>query len=460
MQSSSRPFDAGRRDFLTQSTVAFMTAGLGLGSSTVARSADVNAGAGGSPGIDPRRIDSFLNAVAAGSFELHSLIVARHGRSAASGWFAPYRAQAPHLLYSLSKSFTSTAVGFAVAAGKLHSTDKVVDFFPSQVPPTISANLAALNIQHLLTMSVGMPKDATPTVTHEHDWVKTFLAQPIEFQPGSVFLYNSAATYMLSAIVQKVTGQQVNQYLRSRLFAQLGIPEMSWQVCPLGINTGGWGLSATTETLMKLGQFYLQQGRWNDRQLLPKSWIADATRAHIQQTPTADKNPLTDDWYQGFGYQIWRCRHNGFRGDGAFGQVCIVLPEQDAVVALTSQTMDMQGLLNLVWEHLLPAMSDTAPAAQDEWQHMRQRLARLTLPVPSSTAPASFPSPSPSPAGGARTGLPSPARATFAGQEAAVYRIEPNALGVTRLSISSRPDSVRLVFGVGAETRTIVSGLG
>ena len=506
---SSRPFDAGRRDFVTQSTFALMTAGLGFGAGTPARSAEPDAGspkhsagsrnlnagadsdaaaAGGSPGIDPRGVDSFLNAVAAGSFELHSLIVARHGQIAASGWYAPYRAQAPHLLYSLSKSFTSTAVGFAVAEGKLHLTDRVVDFFPSQVPPTISAKLAALNIQHLLTMSVGMPKDATPTVTHEHDWVKTFLAQPIEFQPGSVFLYNSAATYMLSAIVQKVTGQQVNQYLRPRLFAHLEIPEMSWQVCPLGINTGGWGLSATTETLMKFGQFYLQQGRWNGVQLLPKSWIADATRAHIRQTPTADKNPLTDDWYQGYGYQIWRCRHNAFRGDGAFGQFCIVLPEQDAVVAMTSQTMDMQGLLNLVWEHLLPAMSDNAPTAPDEWQHLRQRLAGLALPVPSSiapagtmsplpvgnapasptpplftgTAPASLPSPSPSPspAGGAHAGLISPARAKLAGQAAAVYRIEPNALGVTQLSISARPDSVRLVFGVGRKTHTIVSGLG
>jgi CubicO group peptidase (beta-lactamase class C family) len=394
-----RTIHAGRRDFVTQSTFALLTAGLGLGAGTLARAA------AGSPGLDPRGIDSFLDAVAAGSFELHSLVVARHGHIAADGWYAPYRARAPHLLYSLSKSFTSTAVGFAVAAGKLRLSDKVVDFFPGQVPTTISANLAALNVEHLLTMSVGQPQDATPVVTHEHDWVKTFLQQPIEFEPGSVFLYNSAATYMLSAIVQKVTGQQVNQFLRPRLFAALAIPEMSWQVCPLGINTGGWGLSATTETLMKFGQFYLQQGRWNGRQLLPQKWVADATRFHIQQVPPADKNPLTDDWYQGYGYQFWRCRHNAFRGDGAFGQFCIVFPDRDAVVAMTSRTLDMQGLLNLVWEHLLPAMNDHAPAQPDAWQHLRQRLAGLTLPVPMGTA------------------LP-------AGGPDSAYRIEPNELGV------------------------------
>jgi CubicO group peptidase (beta-lactamase class C family) len=442
-----RTIDAGRRDFVTQSTFAMLTAGLGLGAGSQAGAAGPLARAAtASPGLDPRGVDSFLDAVAAGSFELHSLVVARHGHIVAGGWYAPYRAQAPHLLYSLSKSFTSTAVGFAVAAGKLHLSDKVVDFFPGQVPPTISANLAALNVEHLLTMSVGMPKDATPVVTREHDWVRTFLAQPIEFQPGSVFLYNSAATYMLSAIVQKVTGQQVNQYLRPRLFAVLGIPEMSWQVCPLGINTGGWGLSATTETLMKFGQFYLQQGRWNDRQLLPQKWVADATRFHIQQVPPADKNPLTDDWYQGYGYQFWRCRHNAFRGDGAFGQFCIVLPDQDAVVAMTSQTMDMQGLLNLVWEHLLPAMNDHAPPEPNAWGHLRQRLAALTLPVPVGTVPAQT--------------LPVSVGTKPSGRPDSVYRIESNSLGVTQLSIASRPDGVRLAFEADGKTHSITSGLG
>jgi hypothetical protein len=356
---------------------------------------------------------------------------------------------------------------------------------------------------------------------------------------------------MLSAIVQKVTGQQVNQYLRPRFFAELGIPEMSWQVCPLGINTGGWGLSATTETLMKFGQFYLQQGRWNGRQLLPKTWIADATRLHIRQVPPADENPLTDDWYQGYGYQFWRCRHNAFRGDGAFGQFCIVLPEQDAVVAMTSQTMDMQGLLNLVWEHLLPAMNDHAPADPDAWQHLHQRLAGLTLPVPVGSAPGGLTLPvpvgsaagglaspvpvgsapgglaspvpvgsapagltspvpvgrapagltspvpvgsapgglaspvpvgsapagltSPVPVGSAPAGLtspvpvgrapagptlPSPVGTAPAGKADVVYRIAPNSLGVTQLSFSSRPDSVRLAFEADGKTHTITSGLG
>jgi CubicO group peptidase (beta-lactamase class C family) len=367
---------------------------------------------------------------------LHSLVIARHGQTAASGWYAPYRSAAPQLLYSLSKSFTSTAVGFAVADGKLRLSDKVIDFFPDRAPSSISENLAALNVEHLLTMSVGQPTDATPVVTREHDWVKTFLQQPIQFKPGSVFLYNSAATYMLSAIVQKVTGQQVNQYLRPRFFVPLGIPEMTWQECPLGINTGGWGLSATTETLSKFGQFYLQQGRWNGRQLLPSKWVDAATRFHIQQTPPAGKDPQTDDWYQGYGYQFWRCRHNAFRGDGAFGQFCIVLPEQDAVIAMTSRTTDMQGLLNLAWEHLLAGMNDHSPPVKETGQQLQHRLAGLTLPVPVGV-------------------VPGPAR-----KPGSVYRIDSNSLGVTQLSVSSQSDSVRLAFEIGGKTHTITSGLG
>jgi CubicO group peptidase (beta-lactamase class C family) len=438
-----KTFDADRRAFVTRSTMAALTATFG-GFARAATHFSKEF-----PGFTPQAVDSFLDAVAAGRFELHSLVLAHHGQIAASGWYAPYRADAPHLLYSLSKSFTSTAVGFAVARGKLRLTDKVVDFFPQQVPAKISEKLAALNVQHLLTMSVGHATDPTPVVTHEHDWVRTFLAQPVEFRPGSVFLYNSAATYMLSAIVQKVADQRVADYLRPRFFAVLGLPEMHWAQCPLGINTGGWGLSATTETLMKFGQFYLQKGRWNGRQLLPSKWIADATRVHIQQPAGQGQDlsqlKLTSDWHQGYGYQFWRCRHNAFRGDGAFGQFCIVLPEQDAVIAMTSRTMDMQGLLNLAWEHLLPGPRDDSNHGDDAaWQQLRVRLAALSLPVPvgSSPAPASTPTPTPAP------------------RLESTYTLAPNSLGLERLSVSSLADTFRIGFDASGRTHSVTSGIG
>ncbi|MBN8888252.1 MAG: serine hydrolase [Rudaea sp.] len=392
-------------------------------------------------GVDSAAVRVFLDAVAASTYEVHSLIVARQGRIAARGWWAPYRAEAPQLLYSLSKSFTSTAVGFAVAAGKLKLSDKAVDFFPGQAPKPIGEHLGALRVEHLLTMSVGQANDATPAVTREQDWVRSFLALPIEFQPGSVFLYNSAATYMLSAIVQKTIGEKLVDYLRPRFFDPLELPPMRWAECPRGINTGGWGLSATTETLSKFGQFYLQKGKWKGRQLLPAAWIEQATSFKIQQPPGSGQDlaqlKRDSDWHQGYGYQFWRCRHNAYRGDGAFGQYCIVLPELDAVIALTGRTLDMQGLLNLVWDHLLPGLHAGAlradAAAADK---LGAQLSALSLKLPE----------------GART---SPRQ-----MQRADYVVETNALGVERLGLAFDADSCRIEFGIGARTHVVTCGLG
>ena len=392
-------------------------------------------------GVSSAAVRAFLDAVAASPYELHSLVVARKGLAAARGWWAPYRADAPQLLYSLSKSFTSTAVGFAVAEGNLKLTDKVVDFFPGQSPKPIDRNLAALRVEHLLTMSVGQASDATPVVTREQDWAKAFLALPIQFSPGSVFLYNSAATYMLSAIVQKVGGEKIVDYLRPRLFDPLGLPRMTWFECPRGINAGGWGLSATTDTLSKFGQFYLQKGRWNGRQLLPAAWIEQATSFKIQPPPGPGQDlaqlKKDSDWHQGYGYQFWRCRHDAFRGDGAFGQYCIVLPELEAVVAITSRTLDMQGPLNLVWDHLLPGLHDKAlPADSASSSRLSAQLSALSLKLPEGARSSPRPMPR------------------------AEYAVESNSLGIDRLRLAFDADTCRIEFGVGPRVHTIACGIG
>jgi CubicO group peptidase (beta-lactamase class C family) len=334
--------------------------------------------------------------------ELHSFMMVRHGYVIAEGWWAPYRAGAIHGLYSLSKSFTSTAVGFGVSEGKLNVADRVVHFFPDKLPANVSENLAQLRVRDLLTMSLGRATDSTDSVIKENDWVKAFLSMPIQHEPGSVFLYDSAATYILSAIVQKVTGQQLIDYLRPRLFEPLQASGMRWESCPLGINCGGWGLSATTETLAKFGQLYLQRGTWNGRQVLPTQWVDEATTFKIQQPPTTGihANPSnadlagalrklqqTSDWHQGYCYQFWRSRHNAFRGDGAYGQYCVVMPDQDAVIAITSETGDMQAVLELMWDSLLPAMH-FGPLPQDAPSagRLRRELSSLALPLPRGAA--------------------------------------------------------------------------
>lgn len=337
-------------------------------------------------GVSSQAILDYLEAIRGSKHEFHSLMILRHGHVIAEGWWRPYRPDAPQMLYSLSKSFTSTGVGLAAAEGRLKVTDKVTRFFPDDLPQEVSPNLAALTVKDLLTMSVGHGEDSTGTLWGKDNWVKQFLSLPIPNPPGTKFLYNSGATYMLSAIVQKLTGEKLVDYLRPRLFDPLGIEDATWEVCPRGINTGGWGLKLCTEALARFGQLYLQKGLWNGKQVIPAAWVEEATSFKIQQpAPDLERAKQTSDWHQGYCYQFWRCRNNAFRGDGAFGQYTIVMPDQDAVIAITSESSNMQGQMNLVWDHLFPAMKTGAlPAARPLQRKLKEELANLQLPPPKS----------------------------------------------------------------------------
>jgi hypothetical protein len=228
------------------------------------------------------------------------------------------------------------------------------------------------------------------------NWVRGFLSLPVEHEPGAPFVYNSGASYMLSAIVQKVTGMPLQDYLQPRLFAPLGIQDPAWLKCPRGVNIGGWGLSLTSEEIARFGQLYLQQGQWHGKQILPETWVTAATAKQVPNGSNPD-----NDWEQGYGFQFWRCRHGGYRGDGAFGQFCIVLPDQDAVLAITSGLDELQPVLDLVWETLLPAFSAGSlppdAAAQPELSRRLAGLAYLpphggaTSPLAAGLAGKTFP---------------------------------------------------------------------
>src|SRR3954462_6558419 len=306
-------------------------------------------------GVSPAAVRAFVEAADKDIDALHSFMLVRHGHVVTEGWWAPYAAETPHMLFSLSKSFTSTAVGLAVAEGKLSIDDPVLKFFPDDAPAEPSANLKAMRVRDLLRMVTGHQPEAAlfgavDSSMRSASWVKRFFAHPVAFKPGTHFLYNSPATYMLSAIVQKTTGQTVNDYLTPRLYEPLGIAKPAWVSSPEGINAGAYGLSVRTEDIAKMGQLYLQQGRWKGKQILPAAWVADATARQ-----TSNGSAPTSDWDQGYGYQFWQSRH-GFPGGGAFGQCMLILPQYDAVVAITSGVRDMQAVMNLVWDKLLPAM--------------------------------------------------------------------------------------------------------
>ncbi|QDT16219.1 serine hydrolase [Alienimonas californiensis] len=317
-------------------------------------------------GVDSAGVRAFAEAADDQVQEMHSFMLLRHGKVVAEGWWGEEGPEKPHILWSLSKSFTSTAVGLAIADGKFGLDDKVVSFFPDAAPAEPSANLKAMRVRDLLTMSAG--HESEPKLTPDGVWVRQFLAQPVPHEPGTVFRYNTPATYMLSAIVQKTTGQTVRDYLQTRLFEPLGIERPRWDESPQGESIGGYGLFLTTEDIAKFGQLLLQKGQWNGKQLVPAEWIAQATAKQVEndEAPSAG-NP---DWRQGYGFQFWQCRHSAYRGDGKDGQFCVVLPEQDAVVVMTAQTRTLQTQLDLVWKHILPALHDEPlpenPAAADK----------------------------------------------------------------------------------------------
>jgi CubicO group peptidase (beta-lactamase class C family) len=328
-------------------------------------------------GLSGAALDAFVAALDASDQEIQTVMLLRHGHVVLEEEWSPYRLTDPHLLFSVSKSFTSTAIGLAIDAGLLSLDDTVISFFEAdELPETIGDNLAAMTVRHLLTMTTGHGKDTVEALSRDRRMVKIFLGLEVEHEPGTVFVYNSGATYMLSAILQRLTGEKLLDYLRPRLFEPLGASEATWQVSSEGITTGGWGLSLNTESLAHFGQLLLQRGVWEGKQLVPAEWYEAATSRQVPND--SEENP---DWHQGYGFQFWRGRHNTYRGDGAFGQFCLIFPEYDAALIVTSATFDMQAILNTVWDHLLPALEgkEVTPVA---------RPSRLELLPPTGPAPS------------------------------------------------------------------------
>lgn len=329
-------------------------------------------------GVDAAGIRALVDALEADpTQEPHGLMILRHGAVIAQGWWTPYTPERAQLVYSLSKSFTAAAAGVLVDDGVLDLDSTVVSHFPEFADEITDDRSRRMRVRHIASMASGHENEMIDAAqrTDPVEPVRGFLLNPPEQEPGAVFAYNQPATYTLAAIVQRLSGTTLVELLRERVLGPIGAGPIAWEEYPPGRSLGYSGAYMTTDTVARLGQLLLDSGQWRGERVLSGEWVAAA--AAVQVATASRDDAGTSDWSRGYGFQHWMSRH-GFRGDGAFGQLCLVLPEHDLVVAYQGQTLEMQHLLDAVWEHLLPAVGRRGDADAD--RALAEQLAAAQLP--------------------------------------------------------------------------------
>ena len=383
----------------------------------------------GEVGIDAQRLENFLDAMAADGIDLHSLVLHRKGHVAAEMYWWPYGPERPRVMHSVAKSFTACAIGMALEEGRFALSDRVVGFFPEHAPANPGDHLAAMTVEDLLTMRTGHAEETSGSRWRglRTSWIAEFFKIPVVHRPGTVYKYTSAASYMLSAILTRTSGERLHDYLRPRLFEPLGISGETWDIGPDGINPGGNGLTCRTVDMLKLGILHAQKGLWQGKRLLGASWVDTATRAHTAA---------------GYGYHWMSGPQRTFCAMGVFGQLLVVFPDHDATLALTAAVSGVNAcsgtLLPRVHKHFPAIFTDSAGEQRAAEERLRARAARAAATAPLTSAAA-----------------PSRAR-----QGRLEYRMDANPLGVSALRLSLSADACRLELIGAQDGQRIEMGLG
>ena len=295
--------------------------------------------------------------------DMHAVVVMRHGKVIGEMYPKPYAPEYRHTMYSCSKTFVGIAVGLAIEDNRLRLDDRVAAIFPELLPDSVSKDLADMTVRHLLTMASGVKPDWNMR-SRGKEWIRTFLSKPVE-APGTKYAYDSMVSYMLAAVVQKVTGKKLTEYLQERVFTPMNVTEWAWEESPEGVNTGGWGVHIQPESLAKFGQLILNEGRWEGKQLVPAEWIREMCKKHRETGREV------------YGYHIWHCGgHDGaVRADGALGQYVISVLDKDMVVVMTEATLgNGRDQRRLIWDVLLPEMKDEPlPANKKDYQKLLKK---------------------------------------------------------------------------------------
>lgn len=404
-------------------------------------------------GVSSREVAELIKDFKESGIEVHSIMILRHGKVAFESWADPYSADMPHAMYSVSKSFTSAAVGFAINEGLLSLDTRLIDIFPEYCEDEPDENLAILNVHHLLSMQSGKSVSVF-TDKGKNQWIKDFFDAPWKFKPGEGWEYISENQYMLCAMLTKVTGMSVIEYLTPRLFEPLGIDIPFWEHDIDGIEAGGWGLFLKTEDVAKFTLCYQQKGMFNGQQIIPADWV------HKSQKIQADNSAVnkSPDSQSGYGYCFWRCAGvNGYRADGMFSQFGIVAKDYDASFIMTAGEVNEQKTRDCIWRHFpkclieddsevtpeekpaLAALDDDLPAMQrsllEEWLHGKKMKFSKNMVLSAAGFPASM--------------LPMPI----------VYMSGDRAGGITDVVFEFFEDTCTMSWVEGDEQNKIVCGM-
>jgi CubicO group peptidase (beta-lactamase class C family) len=320
-------------------------------------------GAPSEASVDIGALNAFLDEAETLGLELHGLMLWRDGKVISEGYWWPYRADQPQIMHSVAKSFTSTAIGLALEEGRFALSDKVISFFPNDLPDVVSANLAAMTIEDLLTMRTGHASEVGGPMWRilKTSWIREFFNIPVVHKPGATYVYSSAASYMLAAILYQTTGQGLHHYLKPRLFEPLGIHGETWDLGTDGFNPGGNGLTCSLADVMKLGILYANKGVWNGDRLISAQWVEEATRPHNGNE---------------YGYHWVVYKEGAFAALGQFAQIVLVFPKFNAVLGLTSAIRDADTLAPVIFRHFPAAFHGPAADEARQSQNFKARFAQ------------------------------------------------------------------------------------
>ena len=387
-------------------------------------------------GVDADAVVAFLNDVEAAGLDLHAFMLHRNGRVVAEGWRWPYRPDRPRNLHSVVKSFTACAIGLALEEGLFRLDDKVVSFFPEIIVDPDQHWLTAMTLEDLLTMRVGHEGETSGAEWRSltTSWIAEFFKIRIVHEPGTAFMYTSAASYMLSAILSRAAGVTLHEYLKPRIFEPMGIVGESWDIGPDGINPGGNGLIARTADLLKLGVLHAQNGVWKGKRLLPESWVAAATSPHGEPVK--------------YGYHWWTRPDGTYSAIGKFVQMTTVFPLHGATLAVTGAIKGSAKLFPHIDRHFPAAFRDHIENGADADARLKARLADWQSP----DAPAAWKEPFQR-AGAATEGE----RATGLTER---FVMHPNRQGVSELQFEFTGETCVFRLADAQGEHMIAAGLG